>query len=188
MATLQKESKIKVLENFYALDYVFFGKPVKEIQACCPALAEDYISVKGAMMSIMVELFKLVDHSPKPVTEKVNTATLLSGARCRAKIAREMAQKLVASDKGKLEIKTELKEALNKDNTINISDAVEEKIILKAFGLACDNLLIASTISESLSYEQMNEWSGRIIEDSYKILRDSLVESASLILLAKLDV
>ena len=49
---LSKESKIKILENFYGLDYVFFGKPVKEIQTCCAALVEDYVSVKGALMSV----------------------------------------------------------------------------------------------------------------------------------------
>ncbi len=187
MATLPKESKIKVLENFYAMDYVFFGKPVREIEACCPVLAEDYLTVKGAMMSIMIELYSLVDHSPAPVTEKVDTKSLLSNAIVRAKLAREMAQKLVASEKGKFEIKESLKEAISQDKDIQIGDAVEERIREKAFGLACDHLLIASTISESKNYEQMNEWSGRIIEDSYKILRDSLVEAASLILLAKLD-
>ena len=39
---LQKESKIRVLENFYALDNVFFGKPVQKMKSCCEALAEDY--------------------------------------------------------------------------------------------------------------------------------------------------
>ena len=32
---LQKESKIRVLENFYSLDYVFFGKPVQKMKGCC---------------------------------------------------------------------------------------------------------------------------------------------------------
>jgi len=27
---LSKESKIRVLEDFYAIDYVFFGKPAKK--------------------------------------------------------------------------------------------------------------------------------------------------------------
>ncbi len=53
---LQKESKIRVLENFYGLDYVFFGKPVQKMQGCCEALAEDYMTIKGAFMSLMIEM------------------------------------------------------------------------------------------------------------------------------------
>jgi len=45
---LSTESKIRVLENFYALDYVFFGKPVQEVEFCCPLVKEEYLSVKGA--------------------------------------------------------------------------------------------------------------------------------------------
>jgi len=179
---LTKESKIKVLENFYALDYVFFGRPLNEVETCCEALAEDYLSVKGAVMSVMIEMYKLVDHFPEPVQEKIDSSTLKSSAKSRAKIAREMAHKLVATPKGRADIKAELREAIEEDNTIDVNTIVEGKIREKAFRLACDNLLIASTISESINYEELNEWSGRIIEDSYKILRDSLVDSALLVL------
>lgn len=178
---LTKESKIRVLENFYALDYVFFGKSVKEMESCCLALVEDYMSVKGAVLSVLVEMYKLVGHMPEPLSEKVNTSKLMSVARQRAKVAREMCHKLVASEKGRADIKTELREAIASNEDVNINKLVENAIRTKAFCLACDHLLIATTISESINYEELNEWSGRIIEDSYKILRDSLVENAILI-------
>ena len=38
---LLKESKIRVLENFYALDYVFFGKSVNKVDTCCPLVREE---------------------------------------------------------------------------------------------------------------------------------------------------
>ena len=38
---LPKESKIRLLENFYATDYVFFGKRITEMSTCCPVLVED---------------------------------------------------------------------------------------------------------------------------------------------------
>ena len=179
---LSKETKIKVLENFYALDFVFFGKPVTSITTCCEAVMEDYMSVKGALMSVMVELYKLVDHKPKVIEEKIDRAALLKNASKNAKFAREMCQKLVSTQKGKADIKAELREALKMDKNVKLNDLVEYKIREKAFRLATDNLLIASTISESKKYSVMNEWSGRIIEDSYKILRDNLVESAMLII------
>lgn len=181
---LSKETKLQVLENFYALDYVFFGKSVAQIESCCEAVMEDYVSVKGALMSVMVELYKLVEHSPAVVEGKVNRVALMKNASASAKVAREMCHKLVETEKGKADIKAELREALKADKNAKIHELVEDKIREKAFRLATDNLLIAKTISESKKYSEMNEWSGRIIEDSYKILRDSLVDSAMLILAA----
>ena len=45
-----------------------------------------------------------------------------------------------------------------------------------------NNLIIARILGESKTYKNLNDWTGKIIEDSYKILRDSLVESALSIL------
>jgi len=179
-----KETKIKVLENFYALDYVFFGKPATQLESCCDAILEEYMSVKGALMSVMIELYKLVDHAPQALEEQVDRNTLMSNAKRSAKIAREMCQKLVATQKGKADVKAQLREEMKNGNDTDISELVEYMIREKAFKLATDNLLIATTISESENYSEMNEWSGRIIEDSYKILRDNLVESALFVLSA----
>jgi len=178
---LNKESKIRVLENFYALDYALFGKPVKEMTTCCPELVEEYVSGKGALLSVMIEIYKLVDHSPDHLEEKIGTEELKERAKRSASIAREMSGKLVSSSKGradvKLAIRNELKEGLETD----IEQLAQTKIREKAFSLSVDNLLIAKTISESKNYTNLNDWEGEIVEDAYKILRDSLVESAILI-------
>ena len=54
---LKKESKIRVLENFYSLDYVLFGKPVSKVDICCPVFVEEYLSIKGALMSLVIEMY-----------------------------------------------------------------------------------------------------------------------------------
>lgn len=179
---LSKESKIKVLENFYALDYIFFGKPLKKFESCCPAVRQEYLSVKGALMSIIVEMLKLIEHSPEKLTERIKTDGLLKNAREGAKLARENSKRIVSSKRSRDNIKAELREAIRENKDVDISKEVEQKIREKAFCLAADNLLIARLISESKNYKNLNDWSGRILEDSYKILRDSLVESAVIIL------
>lgn len=178
---LSKESKIRVLENFYALDYIFFGKPVSEYENCCPIMKEDYLSVKGALMSVFVEMLKLVDHQPKPIKEQVDSAMLKRFSRNSAKVAREMCQKIVQSPKARQDIKMEIKEALNENKKLDPVKLTEEKIREKAFRLAVDNLLVARTLSESKNYKSLDEWEGRIVEDSYKLLRDGLCETAMLI-------
>jgi len=179
---LTKESKIRVLENFYTLDYIFFGKPLTKLTACCPTVRHEYLSVKGALMSVVVEMLRLVKHSPKKVTERVSVKDIMKGARKNAKLGRENAEKIVKSKKSRDSIKTELQKMIQEEKDIVITKAVENKIRERAFCLAVDNILIARTISESKNYKELNSWTGKILEDSYKILRDSLVESVCLIL------
>lgn len=181
--SLSKESKIRILENFYALDYVLFGKPASKLkEVCCEGLIDEYTSIKGALLSVMLELYNLVGHKPEAITESVNSKVLVRMARESAKMARENCQNLVTSSKGRADIKTELREAIEEEEGVDIEEMVKTKIREKAYRLAVDNLLIAKTISESSKYKKMNEWEGRIIEDAYKILRDSLVEQAMLIM------
>jgi hypothetical protein len=175
---LSKESKIRVLENFYALDYVFFGRPVAKVESCCPLLKEEYVSIKGALLSVFVEMLKLVDHSPSALEEQVGSKELMGLARKSAKIARENAQRIVSTDKSRANIKEALKEKIKEDKNLDISATIESQIRNKAFSLAVDNLLLARVVSESKAFDKLNEWEGTIIEDSYKILRDNLIESA----------
>ena len=180
---LKKESKIRVLENFYALDYVLFGKPVSKVDTCCPVFVEEYLSIKGALMSLMVEMLQLVKHSPATISEAVDSKELLKMARKSAIIARENCKKLVTSKKGRTDVKNDLRESLEgASKKVDLEKLVQEKIRTKAFALAVDNLLIGRTITESKKYDKLNTWNGRIIEDAYKILRDNLVESALVIL------
>lgn len=177
-----KESKIRVLENFYALDYIFFGKPVNEVEMCCPIVKEEYLSVKGALMSVFVEMLQILDHNPLAIHESVNGDALRKIARGSAINAREASEKIVVTQKARNNIKESLQETLKNDPDANVSNIVEKTIRLKAFGLAIDNLMVARALSEADQSERMNEWEGRIVEDSYKILRDNLVESAYQIL------
>jgi len=179
---LSKESKIKVLENFYGLDYIFFGKSVRVAENCCPVVKEEYLSIKGALMSVFIEMLKVMKYAPAPLEEKVDSAALLVNARGNAKAARFAAQKVVSTEAARADIKAELKESLKQDKEQDIPALVEAKIREKAFRLAVDNMLVAKALTEATDLKGMNEWSGKIIEDSYKILRDSLCETAMLIL------
>jgi len=185
---LSKESKIRVLENFYALDYVFFGKSVAQVESCCPLVKEEYLSIKGALLSVFVEMLKLVNHTPTTTEGKVNSKMLMSNARNSAKIARENAQRIVATDKSRKNIKESLKDIIKEDKDIDISSVIESQIRQKAFALAVDNLMLARVVTESQKFDKLNDWEGTIVEDSYKILRDNLIESAHEILYSEGDI
>lgn len=173
---LNKESKIRVLENFYAVDYTLFGKPVSKVDICCAETIKEYLSVKGAMLSVIVEMYKLVEHAPDVINEKVTSKHIKKFAVKSAKIARENSQKLISSDKGKRDIKNELREYIIKEGSDDVETLIENKIQEKTFSLAIDNLLIARVVNEAKEFKNLNRMEGKILEDAYKILRDSLVE------------
>lgn len=175
---LTKESKIRVLENFYAIDHILFGKPVSEMQSCCPLVKEEYLSIKGALLSVYIEMLKLANHSPKTITEKVNSTDLIERSKISAKVAKEQAEKVLMTSKSKTNIKESLKQYIKENKDVNVAELVESTIEKKAFSLALDNLLVARTIIESRNFNKLNEWEGQIVEDSYKILRDNLIEAA----------
>jgi hypothetical protein len=171
-----------VLENFYGLDYVFFGKPLSKVESCCPIVKEEYISVKGALLSVFVEMLKLVDHKPAVIKEKLYKKDISRLAREGARFARKTSKRIVTTEKARVDIKADLKQSLKEDKDTDITSVVESKIREKAFRLAVDSLLVARTLQESENVKTLNTWEGKIIEDSYKILRDGLCEAATLIL------
>lgn len=176
--SLTKESKIRLLENFYATDYVLFGRRLKEVDESCLACAEEYMSIKGALTSVMIEMFNLVSHKPEVIEEHVNSKVLHVMARKSAQVARDNSRSIIESAKARKDIKSEIRETIELGEGSSIEEVTKKKIQEKAYKLALDNLLIARMVSESADYQKLNTWSGKIIEDAYKILRDSLVESA----------
>ena len=174
---LPKESKIRILENFYAIDYALFGKPVTKVETCCNETIKEYLSVKGALLSVMIEMHKLINHSPDIINEELSSKEIKKMAKQTAKISRENAANLVNTEKGKQDIKNELRENIE-NNEKNIEQIVEQKIREKSFALSLDNMLIARILEESVNYPNLNEVEGQILEDAYKVLRDSLVELA----------
>jgi len=179
---LSKESKIRVLENFYGLDYVFFGQPLTEVASCCPLIKEDYLSVKGALLSVFVEMLKLIEHTPEEIKVQVRKSQLHEVAKFYAKSAREAAERVVTTEKARQDIKLELRQMIEEGESVDVPALVEAMIREKAFRLAVDNLLVARVLGESLDMNALNSFEGRIVEDSYKVLRDNLCETANLIL------
>jgi Leu/Phe-tRNA-protein transferase len=65
---------------------------------------------------------------------------------------------------------------LIENNKIDISKFTKKKIKENAYSIAIDNMFIAKAITESENYDKLNEWEGKILEDSYKILKNGLIE------------
>jgi hypothetical protein len=177
---LTKAAKIKLLENFYGLDYVFFWKPVKEVEVCCPVLVTEYLSVKGALLSTLIEMYRLVEYNPKELSEKINSKKLMEASFKVAEWAKEKAKDLMLKKRGRSYVKEQITKILESDPSKKkeIEKVTESKIKEQAYSFAIDTLLVARMLAESKSYSKLNDWKGKILEDAYKILRDNLIECA----------
>jgi len=177
---LTKSAKIKLLENFYGVDFVFFGKPVKEVEVCCPVLVTEYLSVKGALLSTLIEMYKLVEYTPKGISEKVDTKKLMEGSSKVAEWARGKARDLMIKRRSRNYVKEQITKVLEADPSKKkeIEAITEAKIREQAYSFAIDTMLVARMLAESKSYLKMNDWKGKILEDAYRILRDNLIECA----------
>lgn len=183
--TLSKESKMQVLENFYGLDYIFFNKPIKELDYCCPALAEEYVNLKGALMSVFIEMLKVMDHEPDVITERVTVDKIREQASVSADKSRFASSKLMQTEAAKASIKDSLIESMatgGGEDEIDPKEFIQFEIQTKSYALAVDNLMLAKPLSEAKDVKAMLSFEGNLLEDSYKILRDGLCECALIIL------
>lgn len=183
--TLSKESKMQVLENFYGLDYIFFNKPIKELDYCCPALAEEYVNLKGALMSVFIEMLKVMEHEPDVITERVTVDKIREQASVSADKSRFASSKLMQTEAAKASIKDSLIESMatgGGEDEIDPKEFIQFEIQTKSYALAVDNLMLAKPLSEAKDVKAMLSFEGNLLEDSYKILRDGLCECALIIL------
>jgi len=178
---LKKETKIRIIENFLSLDYLFFGKSIHEMNINID-IAKQYIELKGSMGSIISEIYSVIDHSPEEISEVLKESDIENMAMKSAITARQNVKKLLTSADGKSSVTAATFLAIRENEEANIDEIVHYKIQEKAFQLGMDNLIIARSLSESTNPEIMKNFEGKILEDSYKCLRDSLIETALVIL------
>jgi hypothetical protein len=177
-----KESKIRILENFYAIDRIVFGKPLSEIETCCPGLLDEYVTTKGAMLSVLVDMYNLTDHQPEKIEEKIDFSKISENSITLCDEAKANSKAIISSDKGKILIKEKVKEIISEDADSDMNEVLDATIKESLISIALDNLLIGNAISESQNIDGFNSIEGRILEDAYKTLKTDLMEIASLII------
>lgn len=181
---LSKESKVRVLESFYSIDNIIFGKSVTDIEAR-KDLKEDYILTKGALLQIFIEMLDLIDHSPMKMTDTKNLKDIREMAMASAIVAKDTAKKIIATEEGQQAIRDEVVchiQCLDEGVKYDVEKIVQEKIESRNFSMAIDDVLIRRSINECKHPKVMNTDKGLLMEDAYKHLRTALVETAICIL------
>lgn len=175
---ISNKSKQRILENFYAIDLILLGKPLSEVkeEVCCPFFIEEYLQLKGALLSTISEIYNIIDYEPRRANKSLKE--MRENALISARVSKNEAKKLLMTEAGTELVQTILNEAISLDKDTNPEEIIPNIIQEKAYSLALDNLLIGKTVSESKNFSSLNSWNGRVYEDSYKKIRGMLVESA----------
>jgi len=184
---LNKSAKVKVIENYYALDFYFFGKKAEEMEgSCCEGILAEYKTYKSALMSVLIEFYKTINYSPNVGVK--NIQQLQENAVQNAKISRKISKTLLQHERSAADIKTKvmtkLSESSKKKEPKEINKIVREATLTKQAQLGVDALLIAQSLLEAKKVEVLlkNDIDQQLLRESYKLLRDGLVDTARVVL------
>jgi len=176
---MQKEIKLNLMEFFLSLDQIFFHKHLSKVKinedchVCRDTMITDYETSKAAILSSLLEISNLIKYSPKKINSKVDKKSLNESIKRRSKKALYEAKILLSDKRTKYDIKSKFTRNLQEGIKVNSENLIRKR----ALSFAVDSLLIKNILEESLIPDNLNTWTGKIIEDSYKILRNSLIES-----------
>jgi len=185
---LTKQSKIRMIENFYGLDVMFFGENAskKVSKVCCPALLEEYAVNKGVLLSIVGEMYELMGHSPKDVKKYTKVNRMIEESVVPMVFhAKDWAKDVLNLDESRMlirkDIENYLSENVDDENSVDIDELIESKVLDKMYSISTDNLLVVSAMAESKHPLNLKKPEGRVLMSAYRVIRDSLIESAQLI-------
>lgn len=177
---MNTQAKVKVLENYHALDLAIFGKSYDKVDVCCPILKEEYVRAKGALLSCMIDLYKHVELSPKSVSESITSAGIQSNAQSIAKNARENSKNRILSETSKKQIHTAIQESFTTSKTKKRSDIkniIESEIKKIGFSKIVDEVLMRTVVSEG-NAKSLKDETGAILMKAYKTLRENYIKTA----------
>lgn len=175
---LNKQSKYRIMECFQAVDNILLGKSLKECSKVSESLKEDYLNTKGAMFTMVIDSYKLINHKPSKLYENVNVKSLKVLSENSAGNARANSKKLITSEKGLRLVRQEVAQILTSKKVKDVNKVINRVVEEKAMEMALDDLLMARALRESSEPAAMVTKSGRLVEDAYKYLRSALVEIA----------
>jgi len=177
---LSPGSKAKILENFFGLDFAIFKKPLDKVEVCCPILKEEYTISKGALLSIMIEMFNYLEHNSE-LRDDINISGLKKIALESAKISRKNASSIILSESSKKQMAEDIMKIITESSEEEklSHEAVAESVMKKRLiTRIIDDLVLMRPLTEcSKGKGGLRTGRGKELLETYTLLRDNLVKS-----------
>jgi hypothetical protein len=164
---------IENLKKWYVIDSILLNEHANRVFLRGEDFRQ-YTMMKAALLSNLYEYYQHVGYVPK--LEKLkNTKMVQESAVKLAKVGKASASKMLQNKSVKESIKHYLmKEA--KEHKIKDYQDFSKKVISERFlRMSLDNVLIGLPLLESKNVKAATDFKGEILEEAYRVIRNSLV-------------
>ena len=167
--------KVKILESWYIIDSVLFGDHSRNVVKE-NATFREYASLKGALLSNLFEYYTHIKYTPVYESVPHGVKQLTIAARDSARYSKKLASNILQQEAVKEAIKRRVIRE-SKDRKIeNVETFTDSLITEKFIQIALDNALIGVPVLEARSIKNTEDFRGQILEDTYKMMRNSLID------------
>ena len=167
-----KGRKTLVLEHWFGVDNVLFGENAKE------CLTEDelekYCITKGAFLVNLYEIYLRLGFNPK--MDKFKTSGQLNKDAVKlAEQSLEFANKVLQRQNVGSLVKEEIQEAGHLEG-LEEKEVARYVVKKRRNAVAIDALTMGNAIQESNAKITDEDWHGKVLLDSHKTMRDTLID------------
>jgi len=167
--------KVKILEEWYVVDSILLGGHAKDVISS-PKQFEQYVALKGSLLSSLFEFYSHIKYIPKYDKVPRSVRTLTEAAKQTAIHCKKLASNIMNKDIVRESLK---KKIVREGKNTSDMDKFADKIIREKFNqLALDNALMGIPIIEAANKKACEDFTGQMLQDSYKLMRNAVVRLA----------
>lgn len=161
--------KTKILECWYSIDEMLFGKPASEVITEQNDF-DEYISMKGTLLSNAFEMWNHFGYEPKFEEDPKNTEQLKECAKQQSKHSIKLTENLMRKDT----IKESISNRVMKESKQPKEKEIRQKVRECYHQMNIDNVILGIPMFESNVKE--HDMRGAILEEAHTLIRDSLMD------------
>ena len=165
------------LRNYYTVDSILLNEHAK-FHFKNNDDFNDYVSIKAAMLSTLFEFYQHIGYVPVEKLKFENSKQLAESAVVYAKKSKALAANMIQKPAFIQEIKNQVREGV-RQNKVSDVKGFSRKVVTERFNRMClDNVLIGIPMLEAKHPEKAKDFKGKILEEAYMTMRNSLIRHA----------
>jgi len=171
---MNKAHKTLILENWFAMDYILFGKRSTKAIVKEDNLKE-FLTNKGSLFSNLAEIYNAIDY--KSNNKYSNLKELQIKSKEKAERSLEEAKKIIKSKSVNSIIKEEISKAGITEG-LTEEEIAQYVISKKLKEIAIDYLLFEGLDQDKEAKKKLKDWKGNVYIQSHNLLRTDAINAA----------
>ena len=163
----------EVLKYWYFIDSVLLNGHAKKVITDQKDYNE-YISVKGALLNNLYELYKYIEYNPKDIEIPKNDKILQEQAVQLAKRSKSISANMIQDKKFVDHMKKIIIKESQNSKIDNIRLVTENIINIRFLKMSLDNMLVGVPLIEA--HNPIKDFKSEILEETYLMMRSNLIE------------